>query len=803
MTISPDRFLLFDGAMGTMLQARGLRAGELPERLNLTHPDIVRSIHAEYVAAGADVITANTFGANARKLAEGGGADLTVEAVVSAAVKLAREAGAKAVALDVGPTGALLEPLGTLSFDEAYALFAETVRAGAAAGADVVLIETMSDLLEAKAALLAAKENCDLPVFVTMTFSADGRTFLGTDPKTAAVTLSALGADAVGLNCSLGPTEAAPLVREILDYATVPVMVQPNAGLPRIVNCDDDACGCGGSHTVYDVTPTEFVDACAGLARDGVTIFGGCCGTNPAFIAGLRAMLNATTPAPRTPVRRTVFTGTGRTVELNGPDVAVIGERINPTGKKRLKEALRAGDDAYVVSEAISQQEAGADILDVNAGLPELDEAAVLRRLVSAIQAVSPLPLQIDSSDPAAIEAACRVYCGKPIINSVNGKEESLAAVLPIAKKYGAAVVGLTLDENGIPDTAEERFAIAARILDRAVALGIPREDVLIDCLTLTASTNQALVRETLRAVSMVKRELGLRTVLGVSNVSFGLPAREVLNANFLAAAFGAGLDMPILNPLAPAYRAAVASYRVLNGQDAGAVGYIEAAPTLAALPTGAPAAAAPAQPEEAAQGLTGYILTGRKKEAAEAVTAMLTKLDPMEVINGHLIPALDEVGARFEQGRLFLPQLIAAADAAKSGFEVIRATSTGSTQTRGQILLATVKGDIHDIGKNIVRMLLENYGYAVLDLGRDVAPEAIVEATLKHNIKLVGLSALMTTTVKAMQETITALRAAGADCKVMVGGAVLTPEYAEMVGADYYAKDAAEGARIAGEVLG
>lgn len=655
MKIKPNQFLLFDGAMGSMLLARGLQAGEVPERLNLTYPDLIREIHAEYLAAGADVITANTFGANARKLVECG--ELTVDEVVRAAVKLAREAGAEKVALDVGPTGALLEPLGTLSFDETYAIFAEVVRAGTAAGADFVLIETMSDLLEAKAALLAAKENCVLPVFVTMTFSGDGRTFLGTDPKTAAVTLSALGADAVGLNCSLGPAEAAPLVREILAYATVPVMVQPNAGLPRIV----------GDRTVYDVTPAEFVSACADLAAAGVTIFGGCCGTSPAFISGLRAMLDTTKPAIHAPMRRTVFTGTGRTVELNGADVAIIGERINPTGKKRLKEALRTDDDAYVVSEAISQQEAGADILDVNAGLPELDEPKVLRRLVGAIQAVCPLPLQIDSSDPAAIEAAVRCYCGKPIINSVNGKEESLAAVLPIAKRYGAAVVGLTLDENGIPDTAEERIVIARRILDRALALGIPREDVLIDCLTLTASTNQMLVRETLRAVSMVKHELGLRTVLGVSNVSFGLPAREVLNANFLAAAFGAGLDMPILNPLAPAYQAAVTAYRVICGQDQGAVGYIEAAPKLSVAPANNTTPAAVAiQPEEAAQGLFGYILTGRKKEAAEAVTAMLATLDPMTVINAHLIPALDEVGARFEQGRLFLPQLIASADARK-----------------------------------------------------------------------------------------------------------------------------------------
>ena len=800
MTFSPNRFLLFDGAMGTMLQARGLGAGELPERLNLTHPDTVRDIHAAYLAAGADVITANTFGANARKLAEGG-ADFTVADTVTAAIRLAREAGAQTVALDIGPSGALLAPMGNLSFDEAYALFAETVRAGAAAGADLVLIETMSDLLEAKAALLAAKENCDLPVCVTMTFSADGRTFLGTDPRTAAVTLSALGADAVGLNCSLGPAEAAPLVREILDYATVPVMVQPNAGMPRMVSCPD-GCGCGGTHTVYDVTPDAFVSACAALADAGVTVFGGCCGTNPAFIAGLRAMLDGRTPAPRTPVRRTVFAGTGRTVELGEHEVAVIGERINPTGKKRLKEALRAGDDAYVVSEAISQQEAGADLLDVNAGLPELDEPAVLCRLIGAIQAVSPLPLQIDSADPAAIAAACRVYCGKPIINSVNGKAESLDAILPIAKKYGAAVVGLTLDEQGIPDTAEARVAIARRILDRALAIGIPREDVLIDCLTLTASTNQALVRETLRAVSMVKRELGLRTVLGVSNVSFGLPAREILNANFLSAAFGAGLDMPILNPLSPAYRAAVASYRVICGQDAGAAAYLETVPALAAQPA-APGAALPAaETAKPMDGLAGYIITGRRKEAAEAVTAMLAETDAMTVINAHLIPALDEVGARFEAGKLFLPQLIAAVEAAKAGFSAIRALSPAETATRGKIVLATVKGDIHDIGKNIVRMLLENYGYAVIDLGRDVEPAAVVAAVAEHRAKLVGLSALMTTTVGAMRETVDALRTAGLDCRVMVGGAVLTAEYADMVGADYYAKDAAEAARIAAEVL-
>ncbi|MBR6709227.1 MAG: homocysteine S-methyltransferase family protein, partial [Clostridia bacterium] len=625
MKLDPKQFILFDGAMGTMLQAHGMRAGELPERLNLTCPDVVRAIHAEYVQAGADVITANTFGANARKLAEGKDPSLTVDAVVSAGIRLAREAGAKAVALDVGPLGALLKPIGTLSFDDAYALFAEQIKAGAAAGADLILIETMSDLLEAKAALLAARECSDLPVFATVTFSADGRTFLGAEPKNAAITLSSLGADAVGLNCSLGPVEAAPLVREILEYATVPVMIQPNAGLPRI----------DGDRTVYDVSPEAFAACCAELADAGVTVFGGCCGTTPAFTAALRAMLDQRSPQPRTPKHRTVFTGTGKVVELKGADVAIIGERINPTGKKKLKEALRNHDDAYVIGEAISQMEAGADLLDVNAGLPEIDEPATLARLVGAIQAVSPLPLQIDSADPAALEAALRVYCGKPILNSVNGKEESLSAVLPIARRYGAAVVGLTLDENGIPTTAEERLAIARRIVDRALALGIPREDILIDCLVLTASTNQTQVLETLRGVTLVKRELGVRTVLGVSNVSFGLPARETLNAAFLSAAFGAGLDMPILNPLAPAYRAAVAAYRVLNGQDAGAVGYIETAPTLT---TTAPAAAFSPTAELAPDGLRNYIITGRKKETADAVSALLATTAPMEIINTYLI---------------------------------------------------------------------------------------------------------------------------------------------------------------------
>ena len=565
--MAANGFTLIDGAMGTELQKRGLKTGGLPELLNLTDPDIVRAVHKDYVNSGVDIITANTFGANSKKL----GSVEKVREVISAGVRLAREAGAKRVALDMGPTGALLAPMGTMSFEEAYELFKEQVLAGAEAGADLVIIETMSDLLEAKAALLAVKENSNLPVYITMTFMTDGRTFLGTSPAIAAVTLSSLGADAVGINCSLGPDETEPFVREMLKWSTVPVIVQPNAGLPDATS----------GETVYHVGPEEFAESMGRMLDAGVTIAGGCCGTTPEHIAALRREMEKRVAArPDTP-RHTVFTSGQRLVCLHSFDglhntsslhnsIAVIGERINPTGKKKVKEALRTGSFDYILNEAISQEEAGADLLDVNAGLPEIDEPATLTRLVKAIQAVSPLPLQIDSSDPVAIESACRVYCGKPVINSVNGKEESLEAILPIAKKYGAAVVGLTLDGDGIPERAEDRLKIAEKILKAAESFGIPREDVLIDCLTLTVSTNQRMAGETLRAVRLVTEELGLRTVLGVSNVSFGLPAREVINSTFLSAAFGAGLSMPILNPMSKRYMDAVNAWRVLSGEDEG-----------------------------------------------------------------------------------------------------------------------------------------------------------------------------------------------------------------------------------------
>ena len=827
------RFLLFDGGMGTMLQSRGLKVGEVPEKLNLTHPEVVRSIQEEYVQAGAEVITTNTFGANRKKLAEGG---VTPADVIPPAVKIAREAGAKYVALDIGPTGALLKPLGTMEPEEAYELFQEQVQIGAAAGADLVLIETMSDLLEMKMAILAAKENSALPIFATMTYQEDHRTFLGTDPKTATITLCSLGVDAVGVNCSMGPKELLPVVEEILSVATCPVIAQANAGLPRME----------GGNTVYDITPTEYASYVDQMLAMGVTIVGGCCGTTPAFIREVKKKLEERTPAftPHEPL--CAMTSWQQTVALCG-NTAVIGERINPTGKKKLKEALRNADYEYILEEAIGQQEAGADVLDVNAGLPEIDEPAVLKKLVQEIQGVCPLPLQIDSSDPEAVEAAVRVYSGKPIINSVNGSEESMSKILPIVKKYGAAVVCLTLDENGIPEKAEERCQIAGRVIERAKALGIHKNNILVDCLVLTASTNQAMVMETLRAIQMVKERYGVRTVLGVSNVSFGLPKRELLNATYLAAAFGAGLDMPILNPLSKEYQRVLQTFKVLNNEDEGSGRYMEACTSgqlmtvtelekqqgasqagAGALQAGSGSAQAGAGSSQAGSGLaqaggslgsqaggagnaTGQeedlfhiIRTGRKGKAPQAVQELLREKTPLQVIDEYFMPALDEVGMRFEKGEIFLPQLMSSAETVKAGFDVIKEemAKSGAAQDKGKILVATVKGDIHDIGKNIVRMLLENYGYTVVDLGRDVEPERVVEEVKRQGIRLVGLSALMTTTVKNMKVTIEALREAGCTCKVMVGGAVLTPEYAAMVGADYYAKDAAEAARIAGEVL-
>ena len=796
--LAGETFLLFDGAMGTQLQARGLAAGEIPELLCITHPDEVSAIHAAYVAAGADVVTTNTFGASAVKL----GSAATPAEVFSAAVACARKSGARYVAADIGPTGQLLAPLGTLAFEDAYDLFKEQVVAADAAGADLFIIETMADLAEAKAALLAVRENSDLPAFVTMTFDEDGRTFLGTTPEIASATLSSLGADAVGINCSLGPAEVAPLIARMLPWASCPVMAQANAGLPRVE----------GGKTCYDVTAEAFVEAVSTMVDTGVTIVGGCCGTTPDYIAGLRKMLSVKVPAPRELRDDFRVASAQGMLALPMGHVGVIGERINPTGKRRMKEALRSGNHDYVMGEAIKQERAGAQVLDVNCGLPEIDERATMVRLVSELQGVTTLPLQIDSATPEVIEAAVRSYPGKPLINSTNGRADVMDAVLPIAAHYGCAIVGLTIDEDGIPATCEGRVAIAEKIINRTDELGIPRHDVAIDCLTMAASTDQTQPAAILAAIAQVKRRFpGVRTVLGVSNISFGLPFRPLVNATFLAAAFAAGLDLAIMNPLDTRMSDAVAAWRVLTGEDGSAQDYVaayaqrtDAVPVAAMTATTTEAPAAEGEtPEER---LHALILAGRGAPVPTEVRTILADHDPMYVVNEILIPALDEVGRRFEAGTFFLPQLMASAEAAKEGFNVIRAaqqTSAEPTESKGRVIVCTVRGDVHDIGKNIVRMLLENYGFDVLDLGRDVAPETVAEAVERGHVKLVGLSALMTTTVPAMAETIALLREHCPWCKVMVGGAVLNAEYAEMVGADYYAKDATDGARIAQEVLG
>ena len=787
--------LFFDGAMGTMLQKSGLEPGGLPEVYNIEKPETVLEIHKEYVKAGADVITANTFQANELKLSDCG---YSVEEIITAGVQLAKKSGAKFSALDIGPLGQLMEPRGTLSFDDAYEMFKRQLVAGEKAGADIVLFETMSDLLEVKAGILAARENTNLPVFVTMTFQEDGRTFVGCDPKSVAVTLSGLGVDALGVNCSLGPKELLPTIDELIKYSRVPVMVQPNAGLPHIEN----------DKTVYNILAEDFSNFMKKIAEKGVSVIGGCCGTTPEFIKETRNLVEAVEFfSPEYEHVTAVSSGTKTVIFDNA--VTVIGERINPTGKKKLKEKLRQQDFGYLVSEAISQMHNSADVLDVNCGLPEINEAETLAKTVSEIQAAVNLPLQLDSSDKNAVEAGIRKYNGKPIINSVNGKQESMDAIFPIAKKYGAVVVGLCLDETGIPETAEGRYKIAEKIVRTAETYGIPKEDIIIDCLVLTASAQQKLVIETINAIKLVKERLGVKTVLGVSNVSFGLPARPILNSVFLAAGFGAGLDSAIVNPMSFDIMKTVRGFKVLNNQDVDAVDYISNyADYVSETGSGKDSAGKVSDNTNAAKGtnedITSYIIDGRREETGIATKEMLKDLDPIKIIDNYFIPALDIVGDRYEKGTAFLPQLIQSAEAVKCGFEIIRDSSKKEGENKkGKIVLATVKGDIHDIGKNIVKMLLENYGYDVIDLGKDVPIESVVDAVIQNDIKLVGLSALMTTTVKSMKDTISALREAGSSAKVVVGGAVLNEEYVNFVGADYYGKDARATVKIANEIFG
>ena len=789
------RFVFLDGGMGTQLQQRGLQPGQKPELAALEMPEILTAIHADYAAAGADLLLANTFGANARKLA---GTGYSVAQVVEASLACARRGAASTgalVGLDIGPLGELLAPAGTLPFTDAYAAFAEIVEAGVAAGADFVFLETMTDLYELKAAILAAKEHSHLPVFVSMSFESRGRTFTGCTVESYGVTAAGLGADAIGINCSLGPAEILPFAQRLCRTvpAGIPVFVKPNAGLP---NPD-------GS---YNLDAAEFAREMQAYATIGVSMVGGCCGTTPEYIARLRAVFGALAPAQKVPVRRSCLCTPVRFVEVDG--ITVVGERINPTGKKRLQQALREGDSAYPCTQAVAQAEAGAQVLDVNAGLPGIDEAATLERLVTDLQGVTDLPLELDSSNPEALSRALRVYNGKPIVNSVNGEQKTLDTILPLCKKYGAAVVGLTMDEQGIPTSAEGRFAIAQKIVAAATAAGIPKEDIYIDCLTLTASAQQEGAVQTLEALRRCKQELGVRTILGVSNISFGLPCRGYLNTTFLTMAMAAGLDLAIMNPNTPEMMAAVRAYRVLTAQDPQSRDYVAVYADVQ-IQTQQVSKTAVAESPSAAAGdaLFEAVRRGLKAEAHEAARQALSTREPLDVVNASLIPALDVVGDGFEKGTIFLPQLLQAATAAQAAFEVVKEkiAAQGQPQTagKGKIVVATVKGDVHDIGKNIVRVILENYGYDVLDLGRDVPPERVVEAVRTTGARLVGLSALMTTTVPNMKATIDALHQAKLPCQVWVGGAVLTPGFAKEIGADFYCKDAKASADLAKQILG
>ena len=794
--------ILLDGGMGTMLQAAGLKLGARPEELNITDPQLIEGIHAQYAAAGSRIINANTFGASAHKLA---GSAYSLEEIIAAGIANCKRAcapyGALA-ALDVGPLGELLEPNGTLAFEDAVEEYARIVRAGAAAGADLIFFETFTDLYELKAALLAARENSSLPILASMSFEAGGRTFTGCTVESFGVTARGLGASAVGINCSLGPKEIFPMAKRLAEAVpgNFPVFVKPNAGLPR-------ADGSG-----YDITPQLFALQMKPYRELHLFAAGGCCGTTPEFIKLLNGTFAGCTPGRPAHRMPSVLCTPVDAVTVDG--ITVVGERINPTGKKRFQQALREGDMNYVLEQAVSQAEAGAQILDVNVGAPGVDEPVLMEQVVKALQSVTSLPLQLDSSNVEALARGLRVYNGKPIVNSTNGEPEKLAAILPLCKKYGAAIVGLAIDEKGIQPKAADRVAIARRITEAALAAGIPREDIYIDCLTLTASAQQEDVLATVQALEACKKELGVRTVLGVSNISFGLPCRTYLNTTFLTMAMYAGLDLAIMNPSSEEMMAAVYAYNVLTNRDKQSTKYIErfadrvpASTALAQAAKAAPAAsAAEAEHTGPYAALMKAVEKGLKGDAAAHTRALLAEKQPLEVVDEALIPALDIVGAKYEKGTLFLPQLLQAASAAQSAFEEIKtaiAQKGEGSASKGRIVLATVKGDVHDIGKNIVKVILENYGFEVIDLGRDVPVETVVDTVREKDVHLVGLSALMTTTLKSMEETIAALHEAGLDCKIMVGGAVLTPEYAEKIGADWYAKDAKRSADIAKEFFG
>lgn len=784
-----NNIVYLDGGMGTLLQERGLAAGEYPERWNISHPDVITDIHRAYFDAGSNVVCTNTFGANSLKFS-----DTELEEIIKSAVGNAKTASNQCtlkterfIALDIGPSGRLLKPLGDLDFEDAVKIFARTVKLGVKYGVDLIIIETMNDSYETKAALLAAKENCELPIIVSNAYGEDGKLMTGATPSAMVALLEGMGVDALGANCSLGPKQLRGVADELLKAASTPVILKPNAGLPKSVD----------GKTVFDVTADSFSDELADIVKKGVRVVGGCCGTTPEYIKALCVKTNMLSPVITEPKNTTVVSSYTKTVQF-GENPVLIGERINPTGKKRFKQALVENDIDYILSEGVKQQEKGVHILDVNVGLPDIDERAMLSKAVCELQTVIDLPLQIDTSDISAMEAALRRYNGKAMINSVNGKTESMRSVFPLVKKYGGVVVALTLDENGIPDTAQGRVDIAKKILNTALSYGISKKDIIFDTLALTVSADNKAALATLSSLKTIKEELGCHTSLGVSNVSFGLPNRDAVNGTFFALALENGLSAAIMNPYSTDMMKTYYTYRALKGLDENCAEYIGVADSFGMAT--APEMSAPKTVEEFSSELQRAVIKGLKDRAAELTRSLVGSVDPLQIVSSEIIPALNTVGEGFENKSVYLPQLLMSAEAAKSAFEVIKSAMSDGTKTadKGVFVIATVYGDIHDIGKNIVKLLLQNYGFDVVDLGKDVPPETIIQKVCELHAPLVGLSALMTTTVPAMEETIRLLRERAPWCKVIVGGAVMTREYADKIGADKYAKDAMECVRYA-----
>ncbi len=783
-----------DGGMGTLLQSQGLAAGEHPEKWNLSHPEVITNIHKNYYDSGSNVVCTNTFGANSLKFNE-----VELEEIIKSAISNAKKAKElstapqeKFIALDIGPTGKLLKPLGDLDFNDAVNIFSKTVSLGVKYGVDLVLIETMNDSYETKAALLAVKENCDLPVFVSNAYNEDGKLMTGASPAAMVALLEGMGATAIGANCSLGPKQLTKVAEELLENASVPVILKPNAGLPEIID----------GKTQFNVSPEEFAEDVTKLLKKGLRVVGGCCGTTPDYIKALTEKSKNLKPLEIENKNLTVVSSYTKAVKfLNSP--ILIGERINPTGKKRFKQALIENDIAYILNEGVTQKEKGVHILDVNVGLPDIDENKMLKKTVEELQAVMDLPLQIDTADVTAMENALRIYNGKALINSVNGKKESMNTIFPLVKKYGGVVVALTLDENGIPETAEGRVDIAKNILKVAKEYGIEKNNIIFDTLAMTISADQRAANETLKALNIIKNELGCHTSLGVSNVSFGLPNRDILNSVFFALALENGLSGAIMNPYSSEMMKTYYTFKALKGLDENCADYISVAENFSSTVIENKKDLISVTENNISELLTA-VIKGFKESASEITKELLKTKAPLDIVNGEIIPALNEVGIGYENKTIYLPQLLMSAEAAKSSFEVIKEFMSNSenTETKGKVVIATVHGDIHDIGKNIVKLLLENYGFDVIDLGKDVPSETIVDTVIETNAQLVGLSALMTTTVPAMEETIKLLKEKAPWCKTVVGGAVLTQEYADKIGADKYAKDAMETVRYAERIL-